>query len=94
MTQLTPEITNKVTNDIVTLRFDTVIYNWQRFARIMMKPVMSAFAQNITFNFDEHNLQPEKTYVVVSNHQSQLDAFILLASFSPALFTRFEPFRR
>jgi len=80
-------------DNTVNLAKAKAIYRWQRFARFIMKPVMATFGRDIIFGFDDYDLLPDKTYVVVSNHQSQLDAFVLLASFSPTVFNRLEPFR-
>ena len=93
MEPVIPEITKIVSDGVIHQRFETSILRWQIFARFIMKPVMAAFGRNIIFGFDDCDLLPDKTYVVVSNHQSQLDAFVLLASFSPTVFNRLEPFR-
>ena len=54
---------------------------------------MAIFGRDITCYFDETDLLPEKTYLAVSNHQSHLDAFVLIAGISPGVFNRLEPFR-
>ncbi len=93
MEPITPKIANILDDSVGRQRFTTTICRWQSFARFIMKPVMSAFARDITFGFDGADLLPQKTYIVVSNHQSQLDAFVLLASLNPMVFRRLEPFR-
>ena len=69
------------------------ILHWQTLARLIMKPVLAKFARNITCDFDENDLLPEKTYLAVSNHQSHFDAFVLIAGISPQVFQRLQPFR-
>lgn len=93
MEPLAPEITTITDDAHLKMGSETEIIRWQRFARFIMRPVMSACGREIIFGFDENDLLTEKTYMVVSNHQSQLDAFVLLASFSPNVFIRLKPFR-
>lgn len=69
------------------------IKRWQFFARLIMKPIIVVFGRNITSGFNENDLLPDITYVAVSNHQSHLDAFVLIAGISQRVFNRLKPFR-
>ena len=93
MKPLISEITNIVDSAVIGRRFENSILRWQRFARFIMIPVMSVFGRDINFSFNEDELLANKTYIVASNHQSQLDAFVLLAAFSSEVFDRLKPFR-
>ena len=69
------------------------VCSWQSFACFIMKPIMKATNRGVTFQFAPADLDPNACYIVASNHQSQLDAFVMLAAFANAQFGKLSPFR-
>lgn len=73
--------------------FVDVIKGWQSFARFFFKPIYTTMCRGVETNLEANDIRPYRSYVVASNHQSQLDSFILLAGFSNQMFALLRPFR-
>ena len=58
-----------------------------------MKLYVALPTNRVTFQFEAQDLRPDVTYVVASNHQSALDPFVELASFSFPMYAKLGPIR-
>ena len=73
--------------------FVDVINRWQSFARLIFWPAYTTMCRGVVTNLEARDIRPGISYVVASNHQSQLDSFILMAGFGTKAFASLRPFR-
>jgi 1-acyl-sn-glycerol-3-phosphate acyltransferase len=66
---------------------------WQVLSRIMMIPFMAISSRGINIEFEPSEIKPNISYLVASNHQSQLDSFVELSTLNNVLAGKLLPFR-
>lgn len=66
---------------------------WQTFTRIAMIPFMAVSGRGIKLELEPADIDPNMSYLVASNHQSQWDSFVQLSALNNALAGKLLPFR-
>lgn len=66
---------------------------WQIFSCIVMIPFMAISGRGINFEFESSDMPDDVSYLVASNHQSQLDSFVQLSALYTAFANKLLPFR-
>lgn len=92
---MNPETTTNTmrSHALISDRLRHTVSVWHAVERFLARAYTILPFNKVTFLFDEHDLVPDVTYVIVSNHQSRFDPFVELASFSRPVYRRIGPIR-
>ena len=83
----------EATGILSSVQMRSKIISWQYITRFAITPLYALMQRGVRFDFEIKDISSSRRYIVASNHQSQLDSFIMLAAFNQSVFQRLAPFR-